>query len=136
MTDNKFLNAMIAYKHFDNTQRFKQSQREKKRKREDFAKKSASPKEDDSVSHKRGKRPPARAAFGNPKNQTTFRTKKFCQHCKDSNGKYWTHNTEDCYFKKPARESNAIKALKKEFNKLKDVLKNLKKHKDSDSDSE
>ena len=88
------------------------------------------------MSRKRGKHPPARAAFGNPKNQTTFRTKKFCQHCKDSNGKYWTHNTEDCYFKKPARESNAIKALKKEFNKLKDVLKNLKKHKDSDSDSE
>ena len=32
MEENKFLNAMIAYKHYDNTQRFKQSQREKKRK--------------------------------------------------------------------------------------------------------
>ena len=136
MSDNKFLNVMVAYKHFDNTQRFKRSQREKKRKREDFAKKSASMKEDDSVSHKRSKRPPAKAAFGNLKNQTTVRTKKFCQHCNDSNGKYWTHNMEDCYFKKPARESNAIEALQKEFNKLKDVLKNLKKHKDSDSNSE
>ena len=129
MDDNKFLNAMIAYKHFNNTQRFKQSLREKKRKRKDFAKKSASTKEDDSVSHKRGKHPPTKAAFGNPKNQTTIRTKMFCQHCKDSNGKYWTPNTEDCYLKKPARESNAIQALQKEFNELMDVLKNRKQQK-------
>ena len=136
MTDNEFVNAMVAYKHFDNTQRFKRSQREKKRKRKDSAKKSANTKEDNSVSHKRSKRPPAKAAFENPKNQTILMTKKFCQHCKDSNGKYWTHNMEDCYFKKPAKESNAIKALQKEFNEIKDLLKNLKKNKDSNSDSE
>ena len=24
--------------------------------------------------------------------------KKFCAYCKGTNGRYWTHNTEDCYF--------------------------------------
>ena len=92
--------------------------------------------EKDLTSHRRNKRPHARAAFGGPTNQTVARIKKFCQHCKDSNGKYWTHDTADCYFKKPAKESNAIEAVQKELNEVKDLLKSLKKRTDSASDSE
>ena len=39
MDENKVLNAMIAYKHYDNTQKFKRSQREKKRKHKESLKK-------------------------------------------------------------------------------------------------
>ena len=99
-------------------------------------KKSYNTKEEDLASHRRNKCPHARAAFGGPTNQTVARIKKFCQHCKDSNGKYWTHNTADCYFKKPAKESNAIEAVQKELNEVKDLLKSLKKRTDSASDSE
>ena len=77
-------------------------------------KKSSGMKEENLASHRRNKRLHARAAFEGPKKQTITRIKKFCQHCKDSNGKYWTHDTADCYFKKPAKESNAIKTVQKD----------------------
>ena len=136
MDDNDFSNAMLAHEYYDNTQKFKRFQREKKRKREESSKNSYNTKEEDSASQKRNKRPYTRAAFGGPTNQTVARIKKFCQHCKDSNGKYWTHNTADCYFKKPAKESNAIEAVQKELNEVKDLLKSLRKRMDSASDSE
>ena len=88
------------------------------------------------IINKRSKCPLVKAASGNPNNNSTARAKKFCHYCNYSDRKYWTHNTEEYYLKKPARESNAIKALQKEFNKVKSLLKNLKKNKDSDSESE
>ena len=122
MDDNDFLDAMLSYKLMDNTQRLKKAQKEKKRK-EWTSKKSSNLSEGDSESQRRNKRPYARSATGGPMSQTTARIKKFCQHCKDSNGKYWTHNTVDCYFKKPAKESNAIKAVQKELDKVKSLIK-------------
>ena len=114
MSDNDFLNTMMAHEHFDNTLQCKKAQQEKKRKREETAKRGANLKDPDPVINKRSKRPLMKAASGSPKNHSTARVKKFCQHCKDSDRKYWTHNTEECYLKKPARESNAIEALQKE----------------------
>ena len=136
MSDHDFLQAMMAHEFHDNTLYFKRSQQEKKRKREEAAKKSASLKNPDPVFNKRSKRPPTRTASESPKNHSTARVSKFCQYCKDNNRKYWTHNTEECYLKKPAKELNAIEALQKEFNEVKNMLKSLKKSKDSDSDSD
>ena len=116
MDKDDFLNTMLAYEYHDNTPKFKQFQREKKRNREESSKKSYSIKEEDLASHRRNKHLYTRAAFGGPTNQTVARIKKFSQHCKDSNGKYWDHDTADFYFKKPAKESNAIETVQKEFN--------------------
>ena len=136
MSDHDFLHAMMAHEHHDNTLQFKRTQREKKRKREEEAKKSANLKDSDPVVNKRSRRPPTKTTSENPKNHSTSRVIKFCQYCKDNNRKYWTHDTEECYFRKPNKESNAIESLQKEFNEVKSLLKNLKKNKDSDSDSD
>ena len=135
MDDNEFLDAMCSYKYLDNTQRLRQAHKEKKRKEWTF-KKNSNPKEGDLESQGRPKRPWARASTGDNSNQSTLRNKKFCQYCKDNKGKYWTHNTADCYFKKPAKESNALEAVHKELDKVKNLIKNLKKGSDSDSDDE
>ena len=68
--------------------------------------------------------------------QSNSRGRKFCQICKDSNGKYWTHDTANYYFKKPNRETNTIEAIHKEIYGLKGMIKDLKKKADSDSDSD
>ena len=116
MSDHDFLQAMMSHKFHDNTLQFKRSQQEKKRKREEAAKKSASLKDPDPVVNKRSKHLPTKTALESPKNCGTARVSRFCQYCKDNNRKYCTHNTEECFLKKPAKESNAIKALQKEFN--------------------
>ena len=145
MSDQDFLQAMMAHEYYDNTQQFKRTQREKKRKRDETTKKSVSMKNPEtgwgrkspeSGWSKRSKPLPTKVPSEIPKSHSTPRVSKFCQYCKDNNRKYWTHNTEECYLKKPARESNAIKALQKEFSEVKDMLKSLKKNKNSDSDSD
>ena len=145
MSDHEFLQAMMAHKHYNDTLQFKRARREKKRKREEAAKKSAEAakpsadlKDPEPVSKwkYKNKRKRATTTPEAPKSASTARPKKFCQHCKDNNRKYWTHNTEECYLKKPAKESNAIEALQKEFSEVKDMLKSLKKKKGSDSDSD
>ena len=135
MDDNDFLDVMLSYKLIDSTQRLKRAQKEKKRK-EWTSKKSSNLKEGDSESQRRNKRPYARASAGGPTSQPTARIKKFCQHCKENNGKYWTHNTVDCYLKKPSKEANAIESVQKELDEVKSLIKSLKKRLDSDSDSE
>ena len=50
--------------------------------------------------------------------------KKFCAYCKGTDGRYWTHNTEDCYFiknlgnKKTKKSHNTGFKSSKEFNTL------------------
>ena len=145
MSDQDFLQAMMAHEYYDNTQQFKRTQREKKRKRDETTKKSVSMKNPEtgwgrkspeSGWSKRSKPLPTKVPSEIPKSHSTPRVSKFCQYCKDNNRKYWTHNTEECYLKKPARESNAIEALQKEFSEVKNMLKSLKKNKNSDSDSD
>ena len=87
-------------------------------------------------SQRRNKCPYARAFAGGTISQPTARIKIFCQHCKDNNGKYWTHNIADCYLKKPSKEANAIKSVQKELDEVKNLIKSLKKRSGSDSNSE
>ena len=135
MDDNDFLDAMCSYKFIDSTQRLKRSQREKKRK-EWTLKKSSNLKEGHLKSQRRNKCPYTRAFAGGTISQPTARIKKFCQHCKDNNGKYWTHNTVDCYLKKPSKEANAIKSVQKELDEVKSLIKNLRKRLHRNSDNE
>ena len=50
------------------------------------------------------------------------------------------HNTEDCYFKKPAakssKEANMIEEMKKEIESFKKIIKNFGGPDTEDSDSE
>ena len=86
--------------------------------------------------NKEGERKRPYAKMSGDTRQTSPKSRKFCQHCKDSDGKWWTHNTEECYFKKPRREANAIQAVHKEIDDLKGIIKSLRKKVDSDDDSE
>ena len=127
MDNNDFLNAMTGYKFIDKTQRFKYKWREKKRKELASKKRqSSSEREPDS------KRPYARASTRGK--QSNSKNRKFCQYCKDNNGKYWTHDTADCYFKKLAKGANTTKKVQKELDEVKNLIKNLRKRSNSDSD--
>ena len=88
---------------------------------------------------RRTKRPYARSNSGRQGGQTSGKVKKFCQHCKDNNGKYWTHDTEECFFKtkaSKAKESNSMEDLQKELNKMRSLIKSFKKKISSDSNSD
>ena len=66
-------------------------------------------------------------------------TEKYFQYCKDSDGKYWTHITDKLFVKdkanKAKKESHVIETMQKEPHKMKAFYKNLKRPKDSISDS-
>ena len=73
--------------------------------------------------------------------------KKFCAYCKSTNGRYWTHDTEDCYFIKNLGNKKTKKNPKtgfkssKEFNaliktELKKILKSKRDKKDDPDSSE
>ena len=64
--------------------------------------------------------------------------KKFCQYFKDNRGKYWTHNTDECFVKdsKSKKETNKMEDLQKEVNEMRNLVKGLKKKIGSDSDTD
>lgn len=72
--------------------------------------------------------------------QNKGKVKKFCQNCKDSNGKYWTHDTSECFVKDKAeraqKEANAMDAMKRQISEMSDLVKGLKKKLESDSDTD
>ena len=128
---------MMSYKHLGNARRLKSKQKEKKRKekkRKELVLKRFQSSKEYAESMSGSKRSYAKMSGG--AKQPNSKGKKFCQICKDNNGKYWTHDTADCYFKKPKKETNAIEAVHKEIDNLKDMIKSLKKRADSDSDSD
>ena len=86
--------------------------------------------------NKEGEKKRPYAKMSGDTRQSSPNDRKFCQHCKDSDGKWWTHNTDECYFKKPRKEANAIEAVHKEIDDLKGLIKSLKKKVDSDDDDE
>ena len=60
---------------------------------------------------------------GKGKANPSKRQKRFCAYCKEHDtGKYWTHNTEDCSFKKKAETGKG----KKEANAVEEVLAQVK----------
>ena len=127
MDDQEFLDIMMSYERLDNARRLK-SEQEKER-RDLLSKRHRR------FNHTKSgrKRPTAKISSGT---KPSGKDKKFCQICKDNNGKYWTHDTADCFFKKPQREANTIETVHKEIDDLKDLIKDLKKKVDSDSDSD
>ena len=67
------------------------------------------------------------------------RQKKFYQTCRDTNRKYWTHNTEDYFVKQQAekekKEANSMGTPQKQLVDINDLVKGLKKKIDSNGES-
>ena len=140
MDEIEFLNAMLSYETINKARRAK-ANKEKEKKKESALKKSTPRKRggDDLEDPRRTQRPYARPTSGYQGGKPTGRVKKFCQYCKENNGKYWTHNTEECFMKDKAnnvkKESNAMEDMQKEMNEMRNLVKGLKKKLGSDSDS-
>ena len=119
MEEIDFLQAMLSYEIIDKAQRAqKEKENEKEKKRKELSlKKSPNPKEGDSLNQRRNKRPHSRTSAGGSNSQSANRVKRFCQHCKDNNRKYWTHNTVDCYLKNLIRKSVQWRQFRKNWMK-------------------
>ena len=59
---------------------------------------------------------------------------------KESGGKHWTHDTEDCFVKDRAdarkKESNAMDAMHKQMTEMASVIQSLKSKLSSDGESD
>ena len=69
------------------------------------------------------------------------RQKKFCRICKErEGGKYWTHNTIDCFVKERAeareKESNAMDTVNKQLAEMASTIETLKSKLNSDGESD
>ena len=66
--------------------------------------------------------------------------KKFCKNCKESGGKYWTHDTEHCFVKDRAdartKESNDMDAMNKQLTEMASTIQSLKSKLSSDGESD
>jgi hypothetical protein len=114
MNDQEFLDAMMSYEYIDQKKRRKW---EEKQEIDILLTQKIAKKET-----KGGQRKRPYAKMSVDARQWSPWRRKFCQHCKDIDGKWWTHNTDECYFK--------------EIDGLKGLIKSLKKKVNSDSDSE
>lgn len=87
MNEIEFLEAMLSYETIGKACRAKRhSNKEKEKKSKDVALKKTSSKKQGHDSDCRGKGKYRSYSSSARKN------KEYCQHCKDSDGKYWTHN--------------------------------------------
>jgi hypothetical protein len=109
MDEIEFLEAMIAFEVIDKG-RLALREQDKQRKKE--ASKKSRKRSSDAKDGAKPKRPIYKGV-GHNCSQT--KVKKFCKDCKESGGRYWTHDTEDCFVKDRAdsrkRESNAMDAM-------------------------
>ena len=109
MDDTEFLNALSAYETIDKSKR-------KNLKMKEANKVETTRKSEEGTREKKRSNGKGR---GNP----SKRQKRFCAYCKENDtGKYWTHNTEDCSFKKNAYTGKG----KKEANVMEEVLAQVK----------
>ena len=143
MDEIDFLDAMLSYETIDKARRAKLDKEKKKAKEANLKKTSNSRKRSgEEAGNDRAKRPfdykgrrPAAAERGAPR-----REKKFCQYCKDNGGKFWTHDTEDCFAKdrteKSKKEANAMENMQKEMKEMKALLAKVTKKSGSDSESD
>ena len=143
MDEIDFLEAMLSQESIDQARR---AQKEKDNERNSKRKESASKKpftrkggDTNSENQRRGRRPTNRTSAGGLNSQAN-RVKRFCQHCKDSNGKYWTHDTVDCFMKSRAerahKETNQMESVQKELNEMRSLVKGLKRKLGSGSDTD
>ena len=140
MDDIEFLEAMLSHETIDKARRAKRtSDKEKDKKPKDSAGKKPSYKKRIRGDDGDDAKPPSKYRDSSSR---AGKTKKYCSHCKESDGKYWTHDTDQCFVKdkaaKAKKESNVIEAMQKELRDMKALYKKLKKskkNKDDDSDS-
>jgi hypothetical protein len=137
MDEVEFLEAMISYETIDKNRRaLRDKEKEKK-------------KESSKKSRKRGAEPDNKVAStknthpymgGRPGKFSKKKEKKFCQNCKDADGKYWTHDTDECFVKEKAekakKEANAMQNMQKQMAEMSDLVKGLKKKLESDGESD
>ena len=109
MDETEFLNALSAYETIDKSKM--KNLKVKEANKVESTRKSEEGTREKKRSNGKGR--------GNP----SKRQKRFCAYCKENDtGKYWTHNTEDCSFKKNAYTGKG----KKEANVMEEVLAQVK----------
>ena len=123
MPESEFVEHIQTFKQLDRNEQFKISWGKLKRKKQNAREQAAKAETlSESSWSKKARWPDHKPKWGSCKSNTPAkhagpRPKKFCQHYKDSGRQFWTHNTDDCYFKKPAakplKESNMIEDMKK-----------------------
>ena len=102
MDEKNFLNCLTAYETIDRSKRKSLKMKE--------AHKAEVPSKNDESS--RDKKCSNGKSYGRP----SKRQKRFCSYCKEYDaGKYWTHNTEDCSFKKKAYYASAVVVHKNKY---------------------
>ena len=135
MDEIDFLEAMISFETLDQARLSKlKKEKEQKKKTAAASKKQAGKRktEDNDEPRKSHKRAYGKASYR--------KQKKYCSHCKEHGGKYWTHDTEECFLKNKGKESNAIEDMQKDISEMRNLIKGLKDqkkkavHSDSDSD--
>ena len=134
MDEIEFLEAMLSYEAIDKG-RLAQREADKQKKKE-TSKKSSKKR----TSETDDADPPKRRGYQEYKGVGRHgKQKKFCKNCKESGGKYWTHDTEHCFVKDRAeartKESNAMDAMQKQLTDMTGVIQALKS-KLSSSDNE
>ena len=134
MDDVKFLEAMLSHESINKARQVKIiTFKEKDKNSKDLATKNPSCKKcihDSNVTKAPRKHRESALRAG--------KTKKYCAYCKENDGEYWTQDTDQCFVKAKAKESNVIEMMQKKLCELKVRYKKLKKfkeNKDSDSDS-
>ena len=109
MDETEFLNCLNVYETIDRSKR-------KNLKAKEANKVEATRKNEEGSREKK-------RSQGKGKGNPSKRQKRFCAYCKEHDtGKYWTHNTEDCSFKKKAETGKG----KKEANAVEEVLAQVK----------
>ena len=144
MDDIDFLEAMLSYESIDQACRAQQTkEKEKLAKKKEQSSKNNSSKKGGGYNSENQRRGSKRSNSGPPDGGSgtqSTRVRRFCQYCKDSNGKYWTHDTVDCFIKSRAEkakgETNALEAVHKELNEMRSLVKSTKRKMGSDSDTE
>ena len=132
MDEIEFLEAMLSFETIDKGRRaLREKDKERKKQTSKKSRKRGTDSEDAGTKAKRPVYTGIRPGRG--------KVKKFCQNCKDSNGKYWTHDTDECFVKdkadKAKKEANAMDAMQKQMSEMSDLVKGLKKKLESDGDS-
>ena len=133
MSDQEFLDVMVSFERLDQARRIQKETEEAQKKMLSAARFMRVDRKGKPVKVEKPAKRPHEKMSSETKHPSP-KSKKFCQHCKENNRKWWTHNTEECYFKKARRENNAMEAVHSEIDELKGLIKGLQKKMDSDSE--
>ena len=134
MDEIEFLESMLAFEVIDKGRLALREQDKKKKESSKKSRKRSADAEDGTPAKRQKYKGVERS--GKYKNNE----KKFCKNCKESNGKYWTHDTDECFVKDRAerqkKESNAMDVMQKQMTEMTSVIQSLKSKLSSDGDSD